>query len=326
MMRYVVKRILGLIPLFFGITLISFFIMHLAPGKPSDLQTQMNPRVSLEARQRLEKLYGLDRPLHIQYGKWLIRLMRCDFGRSFTDDRPVIQKILERLPITIFINLISLFLILTVAIPIGVRAGTRPHSFFDQATTLFVFLGYSVPSFWLALLLISFFGITLGWLPVLGIHSLNYEMMPWYEKIWDLKRHLFLPIFVSAFGGLAGISRYMRGSMLEVMRQDYIRTARAKGLPEKTVIYKHALRNALLPIVTLLGLSLPGLIGGSVIFETIFAIPGAGRLFYEAVLARDYPLLMGELVIGSVLTLLGNLFADLGYAAVDPRIRLSGKE
>jgi peptide/nickel transport system permease protein len=166
-----------------------------------------------------------------------------------------------------------------------------------------------------------FFGVYLDWLPISGLTSFNFNQLTLWHKIQDLGAHVTLPVLVAAFGGLAGMTRYMRGNMLEVIRQDYITTARAKGLPEHTVIFKHALRNALLPVITILGLSVPGLIGGSVIFESIFAIPGMGQLFYNAVMARDYPLVMGELVIGAVLTLLGNMLADVGYALVDPRIR-----
>jgi len=189
--------------------------------------------------------------------------------------------------------------------------------------SVFVFIGFAIPTFWLALLLMIFFGVQLGWLPISGIRSLNWEYLPAWDAFVDLLKHLILPVLISAFGGLAGLSRYMRANMLEVIRQDYITTARAKGLSRRTVIYKHALRNALLPVVTILGLSVPGLIGGSVIFETIFAIPGMGQLFYMAVMARDYPTVMGILFIGAVLTLIGNLLADLSYALVDPRIRVS---
>jgi peptide/nickel transport system permease protein len=245
-----------------------------------------------------------------------------DFGRSFSQDgRLVIDKIKERLPVTIFINLTSLLLILAVAIPLGVLSATYRHSFFDKATTVFVFIGFAMPTFWLALLLMILFGVHLGWLPISGLKSLNYEYLPPAAQIWDRISHLILPIFISAFGGLAGMSRYMRSNMLEVIRQDYIITARAKGLSNRQVIFKHALRNALLPVITILGLSIPGLIGGSVIFETIFAIPGMGQLFYASVMARDYPTIMGMLVIGAILTLLGNLIADVSYALADPRIR-----
>ena len=323
MLHYLLNRLLLLIPMLLGITLVSFVVIHLAPGSPTDMQTMMNPKVSLEAQKRLRELYGLDKPLHVQYVDWLSRLVRLDLGRSFAPDgRPVWDKIKERLPVTISINLLAMALILMVAIPIGVIAATHPHSWFDRTTTIFVFVGFAMPGFWLALLLMMFFGVYLDWLPISGLTSLFFEKMTFWEKVVDLARHLILPVLVSAFGGLAGMSRYMRGNMLEVIRQDYITTARAKGLAERTVIFKHAMRNALLPVVTILGLSVPGLIGGGVIFESIFAIPGMGQLFYGAVMSRDYPLVMGLLVIGAVLTLLGNLLADISYALVDPRLRV----
>ena len=311
-----------MVPLFFGITLISFFVIHLAPGSPTDLQTQMNPKVSTEAIQRLRAFYGLDKPLHVQYLIWLKKLIKLDFGNSFSpDNRKVIEKIAERIPVTIMINVLSLFLILIVAIPIGVLSATHQNSFFDKFTTVFVFVGFAVPTFWLALLFMILFGVQLGWLPISGIKSLGYEPSSLFMIILDRTKHLILPVLLSAFGGLAGFSRYVRSNMLEVIRQDYIKTARAKGLSERTVVYHHALRNALLPVITILGLSVPGLIGGSVIFETIFAIPGMGQLFYWSVMSRDYPVIMGILVIGAFLTLIGNLLADLSYSLVDPRIR-----
>jgi peptide/nickel transport system permease protein len=323
MIQYIVRRLFSLIPLFVGITLISFFVIHLAPGKPSSLQTDLNPKVSLEVRERLAKVYGLDKPLIVQYKNWFLRLVRFDFGRSFLDDRLVWDKIKERIPITLGINLLSLLLILIVGIPLGVNAALKSGSFFDKATTVFVFFGFAMPTFWLALLLMNLFGINLQILPISGIKSIDFEFMNLAQKIADLGRHLILPVFVSAVGGLAGISRYMRQGMLEVKLSEFVLAARARGLPERVIIYNHALRNALIPIITILGLSLPGLFGGSVIFETIFAIPGLGRLFFEAVMSRDYPLIMGELVLGSILTLLGNLIADIANAYVDPRIRYS---
>ena len=319
---YLLKRLLAMIPLLIGITLISFLVIHLAPGSPVDLQTEMNPKASPEARARLEKLYGLDQPVHVQYFLWLSRMVRLDFGRSFSPDgRPVLDKILERLPITILINVLSLALILAAAVPIGIISAVRPNSFFDKSTTVFVFIGFATPTFWLALLCMMFFGVHLGWLPISGISSYYADRLSGLAWVWDRARHLVLPVLISAFGGLAGFSRYMRFNMLEVIGQDYITTARAKGLSEIRVIMKHALRNALMPVVTILGLSVPGLIGGSVIFESIFAIPGMGQLFYQSVMSRDYPLIMGSLVIGAVLTLFGNLLADISYALVDPRIR-----
>lgn len=311
-----------MIPILFGITIISFAVMHLAPGEPTDIAAGMNPKATPEAKERLREIYGLDKPLHIQYLNWLGRLVILDFGESFSpDQRPVTDKIKETIPITISINVLSILLIFFVAIPIGIFSATNQNSIFDKAATVFVFIGFAVPTFWLALLMMRWFGILLGWLPISGIKSITYDYLSPAAKVWDIFKHLLMPVLLSAFGGLAGLSRYMRSNMLEVIRQDYITTARAKGLPERVVIYKHALRNALMPVITILGLSVPGLIGGSVIFESIFSIYGMGRLFYASVLSRDYPVVMGILVIGAILTLLGNLLADISYALTDPRIR-----
>jgi peptide/nickel transport system permease protein len=319
-----IKRLIFMIPLLFGITIICFSVMHLAPGSPTDLETQLNPRASADYRERLRAMYDLDKPLHVQYFLWMGKLAALDLGKSFSSDRrPVADKIFERIPITIALNVISMILIMATAIPLGVLSAVYRDSLFDKITSVFVFIGFAIPTFWLALLLMIFFGVQLGWLPISGIRSLNYEYLKPGMALLDLIKHLILPVLLSAFGGLAGLSRYMRSNMLEVIRQDYIMTARAKGLSERVVIYKHALRNALLPVITILGLSIPGLIGGSVIFETIFAIPGMGQLFYMSVMSRDYPVLMGILFIGAVLTLLGNLIADISYAVADPRIRVS---
>lgn len=313
-----------MIPVLLGITIISFTVMKMAPGDPTSLLTDLNPNMNEEAIKRIRAHYGLDQPVYVQYGKWLKNMLMLDFGKSFAaDNRPVIDKILERIPITLLINVLSMILILSVAIPIGVMSAVKQDSLFDKGTTLFVFLGFAIPTFWLALLLMILFGVKLDWLPISGFRSLNYAQLSFSEQVVDIARHLILPVFVSAFGGLAGMSRYMRSNMLEVIRQDYITTARAKGLDERTVIFKHALRNALLPVITILGLSVPGLIGGSVIFETIFAIPGMGQLFYQSVMMRDYPTIMGVLVIGAVLTLVGNMLADLLYSLADPRIRVT---
>lgn len=311
-----------LVPLFIGITLITFVVIHLAPGEPVEMQTALNPKASAKTRERMREFYGLDKPLHIQYVNWLGRLVKLDFGRSFAPDgRPVIDKVAERIPVTLSINLIALILEFGLAIPIGILAATNRNSLLDKGITLFVFLGFAVPTFWLSLLMMYVFGVKLGWLPISGLHSLGAARMTSFSWLLDTAKHLILPLGVATFGSLAGLSRYTRSTMLEVIGQDYITTARAKGLSERVVIYRHALRNALLPIITILGFSLPGLIGGSVIFETIFAIPGMGQLFYMGVMSRDYPLVMGILVIGAFLTLVGNLLADLAYAAADPRIR-----
>jgi peptide/nickel transport system permease protein len=325
MLQYIAKRLLGIIPILIGITIISFVVIHLAPGKPTELMMQMNPKAALEAQERLEKIFGLDKPLHLQYLIWLKNFFKFDFGVSFIDGRPVRDKIFERMPITILINVLALLVIFIFSIPIGIKSATRRGSFFDRAITLFVFLGFAAPGFWLALILMDLFGVRLGWFPVSGITSLDFENFSALGKISDIAQHLVLPVLVASIGGLAGVSRYMRQSMLNIIHQDYIRTARAKGLPERVVIYRHALRNALLPIITILGLSIPGLISGSVIFESVFSIPGMGKLMVDAVFARDYYTIMGGLVLSAILTLIGNLVADISYAYADPRIRYERK-
>jgi len=324
MAKYLIKRILMLIPLMIGITLITFSVIHLAPGEPVEMQMAMNPKVGKEARERLKKFYGLDQPLHVQYFDWVGKLARLDLGRSFSsDNRPVVDKIKERIPVTLSLNFIALILEFGLAIPIGILAATHRDTLLDKGITVFVFLGFAVPTFWLALLLMYFFGVKLNWLPISGLHTLGSDSYGAVMYLWDMLKHLMMPILVASFGSLAGLSRYMRSSMLNVIGQDYITTARAKGLSERMVIYKHALRNAMLPLITLAGFSIPGLIGGSVIFETIFSLPGMGQLFYQGVMSRDYPVVMGILVIGAFLTLLGNLIADICYAVADPRIRNS---
>ena len=318
----IVKKCLWMLLVLWGITIISFWVIHLAPGSPTDMETTLNPLAGEAARQQLEALYGLDKPLYIQYFNWLDRLLHLDFGNSMSaDNRPVLDKIAERLPLTISMNLISLFLTLLIAIPVGILSAVKQGSFFDRSMTVLVFVGFAMPSFWLALLLMLWFGIDLQWFPVSGIVSMDFDNLSPIGKIIDLISHLTLPIAVYTLGSLAGMSRYMRACMLDVAGQDYILTARAKGLSPFVVICKHALRNALLPLITLLGLSVPGLIGGSVIIESIFALPGLGQLFYAAVMARDYTMIMGNLVLGAVLTLAGNMLADFCYGLADPRIR-----
>ncbi len=311
-----------MVPLIFGITLITFVVIHLAPGGPVEVEAQMSLKSSAQARENLKRLYGLDKPLHVQYLEWLKRSVKLDFGTSFVDGKKVTDKIRERIPVTLKINILSLFLIIVIAIPVGILSAVKQYSLFDKLTTLFVFMGFSTPTFWLALIMMIIFGVTLGLLPISGIQSIDVSGMSFFERAMDQARHLILPVLLSAFGGIAGFSRYSRSSMLEVIRQDYIRTARAKGLKESEIIITHALRNALMPIVTILGLAVPGLIGGSVIFESIFAIPGMGQLFWMSTMSRDYPTIMGILVIGAILTLIGNLIADVSYAVVDPRIRV----
>jgi peptide/nickel transport system permease protein len=326
MLLFALRRLLLAIPLLIGITFVSFLVISLAPGGPLDFLTPEDPNASAEVKQKLIQEFGLDQPLHVQYGRWLGRVLRLDFGRTFLPDgKPVLAKIGERLPITLLLNVVEMLIILGLAVPIGVLSATRQYSLYDKITTVFVFVGFATPDFWLALLLMFLFGVQLGWLPISGLRSLNWEYLPFWRQQWDVLGHLVLPLAVATFGGLAGFSRYMRQSMLEVIRQDYIQTARAKGLPEEVVVGKHALRNALLPVVTILGLSLPSLIGGSVIIETIFAIPGMGQLMVQSVFSRDYPVVMGNLVIVAALTLVANLIADIAYGLVDPRIRLGGR-
>jgi len=324
MLAYALRRLLLAIPLLLGITIVSFLVLHLAPGDPAAVMVGGSEQpIDPEMYKQLVKVYNLDKPLWQQYWLWLSSLVRLDFGRSFAPHgRPVLSMIGERLPITLLLNIVEMLIIVATAIPIGALSATRQYSTFDKVTTIFVFVGFATPDFWLALLLMILFGVQLGWLPISGLRSLNWEYLSFWHQQADFLSHLALPVLVATFGGLAGFSRYMRQSMLEVIRQDYIQSARAKGLAERVVIGKHALRNALLPIVTILGLSLPTLIGGSVIVESVFAIPGMGQLMVQAAFERDYPVLMGNLVIVSTLTLVANLLADLAYSLVDPRIRV----
>ncbi|MEQ1600761.1 MAG: ABC transporter permease [Methylophilaceae bacterium] len=334
MSGYLLKRLFWMLPLLIGISLISFLIMHLAPGDITSTEASFNPKASEESRQKLRAIYNLDKPVIVQYGLWMKRMVTLDFGTSFAShQRPVFWQtkdkdgnvskgmIQEALPITLLINVLSLVLIIAVALPLGVISALNQNRAPDRAITLFVFIGFAIPGFWLALMLMYWTGVVHNWLPISGIHSLGFEKMSWIAQAADSLKHLALPIFISSLGGLAGISLFVRNGMLDVLHQDYITTARAKGLSENTVVYRHALRNALLPLITILGLSIPGLIGGAVIAESIFAIPGMGKLFYDAVMMRDFPVIMGILTIGSALTLLGNLLADVAYAWADPRVR-----
>ncbi len=327
MLAYLIRRLLISIPLLLGILCLSFVMLKLAPGEPTIVQQDLQARATGAQRETLRQLYGLDQPIHIQFGRWLWRAVRLDFGRSYMPDgRPVIQKIAERIPITLGLNILELAIIFSVAVPLGILSATRQYSLFDKSMTVFVFVGFATPDFWLALLLMILFGVQLGWLPISGLRSLNFEYLGLWAQVWDILSHLILPVLVASFGGLAYLSRLMRGSLLEVIRQDYIRTARAKGLPERDVIYKHGVRNAIIPVVTLLGLMVPGLLGGSVFIETVFSIPGMGQLFVQSAFSRDEPVLMALIVIGASLSLLGNILADVSYGLVDPRIRVSGRE
>ncbi|BAI79644.1 peptide/nickel ABC transporter, permease [Deferribacter desulfuricans SSM1] len=326
MLNYIIKRLLGMIPMLIGITMISFIVINLAPGDPVQFLSQMNPKVSETARAKFIKMYELDKPIHIRYFNWLKKVAKLDFGESFALDRkPVLEKIKERLPLTIYLNVTAMVLIFIIALPLGVLSAYYKDTLFDRGVTIFVFIGFAIPTFWLALLCMYYFGVVLGWLPISGLKSYNFDSLTMFGKIIDVIKHTIMPVGISVFGGLAGLSRFARNSMLEVLNEEYVEAARSRGLPENKILFKHALRNALLPIITILGLSIPGLIGGSVIFESIFGLPGMGQLFYQSVMMRDYPTIMGILVIGAVLTLIGNLVADVVYALVDPRIRYGKK-
>ncbi len=321
MLNYVARRVLQIIPLLIGISIINFFIMHLAPGDPVLLLTDRN--ATQEEVARIRALYGLDEPLHVQYVKWLTRVLKGDFGRSFIDGRPVLDHIMDRLPYTLYLNFLVMILIYLFSIPIGITSALKQYSKFDHIVTFFAFLGQALPSFWFALLLIYAVGIKSSWLPISGVATIGVSLKRYglWAVIADRAKYLILPVTVISLGSMAGITRYMRSSMLEVIRQDYIRTARAKGLPERVVIRKHALRNALLPIVTLLGFELPLLFSGSAIIETIFSWPGLGLLSVRAVFQRDYQVVMALNMIGAFLMVAGNFLSDILYVLVDPRIK-----
>ena len=273
--------------------------------------------------------YGLDRPLHVQYGIWMKNLLSLEFGESFKDNQPVWSKIVERLPVTIKLNALSILLVYLIAIPLGIYSATHPSTWSDQALTLFAFVLFAVPLVWAATMAIVFIcgGDFLYLFPPGGLESIDYsQQWPFWRKMKDQAWHLFLPVVLMSYDGFAGLSRYMRASMLEVLGQDYVRVARAKGLTEKVVVLKHVVRNSLIPLVTILAGILPGIIGGSVIIETIFSIPGLGQLGYESVLARDYPTIMALFSVSAVLTLIGILISDLLLSVVDPRIAFGRRE
>ncbi len=329
MRGYLLKRILLLVPTLIGISLISFLIIQLAPGDPATMrlgnaaQGIRDQALAEQIIRETRALYGLDRPLHEQYLSWLGRIVTFDFGNSIRDQRPVLDKLKERVPVSILLGGISLILAYLIAIPLGVYSATHQYSRTDKAITVFLFTLYSLPNFWIATLAIVYLGggDFLDVFPVFGLQTIGAENWTVWERFVDRLWHLVLPVTCMTYYTLAALSRYMRSSMLEVVRQDFIRTARAKGLSERLVIYRHALRNSLIPIVTLMANLLPTLIGGSIVIETIFSIPGMGQLGWEAVLLRDYPVIMAVFTISAFLTLLGILIADILYTIVDPRIR-----
>lgn len=325
---YALKRIAGAIPLILGILTLIFFVMHLAPGDP--MARYFNPNVSPEVIEQMRTNLGLDRPIHIQYLKWMGGFLTGDFGYSLTQMRPIADILPGVIWNTLQLTILTLILMFLIGMGIGMIQAVRQYSKLDNSLTFGALFFYSMPSFWFGLMLIlvfSLWAVQWGWpvsLPASGITSVDYDLMNGWEKILDRLRHLILPSTALAVGASASIARYMRSSMLEVIHQDYIRTARAKGLSEFSVIYKHGLRNALIPIVTLFGLSLPYLLSGAVLVEIVFAWPGMGRLSVDAIFQRDYPLIMATSFIFATMVVLGNLLADLLYAVVDPRIRTEG--
>jgi peptide/nickel transport system permease protein len=322
---YLLRRLIGAIPLLLGILTLIFFIINIAPGDPT--ARYFNPNVAPEVIEQMRRNLGLDQPLHIQYFRWVSAFARGDFGNSFGQMRPIAEILPTVLWNTVQLMLVSVVIIFILGMLIGILQAVRQYSVADNVLTFFALFFYSMPSFWLALMLILVFSLKAsqwGWglqFPASQMTSVGYEFMGPGEQFRDRLMHLAMPTVALGIGSAAGIARYMRGSMLEVIHQDYIRTARAKGLSERVVIFKHALRNALIPIVTLLGLYLPVLLSGAVLVETIFAWPGMGRLIVDSIFQRDYPLVMATSFIAAGLVVVGSLLADLLYAVVDPRIR-----
>jgi peptide/nickel transport system permease protein len=290
--------------------------MRLTPGDPVSLMS-MSPHVTPEDIERMRRNFGFDQPLYIQYFKWLWALVRGDWGISLGRGRPVIDIIAARLPNTLQLMAVSFVLSVVLAIPIGILSATKRYSIFDYSASTLSFFGVSMPVFWFGLILIIIFAVKLRILPSAGMISVGADSTDLIDRL----RHLVLPSLVLSLGGIAGWSRYMRSSMLEVVRQDFIRTARAKGLAERVVIYKHALKNAMIPVITVMALEIPGFFTGAVITETIFAWPGMGRLYYDSVMSRDYTVLMAILTVGAALVVVFNLIADIAYGFFDPRIK-----
>jgi peptide/nickel transport system permease protein len=331
MWGYIAQRIGLFVPTLLFITLLSFALSRLAPGDPAALKVGVGAEGGIAGRtglnertlELLRKQWHLDKPLWQQYLLWLRDLVTLEFGRSFQDNRPVLEKIAERLPITLAMNLFAVLIAYGIAIPLGVYSATHSGTVLDRFLTFLLFALYSLPSFWVAMLAVTFLCNPeyLALFPTGGIRSIFHsEQWSLWQRIVDYAWHLTLPMLVYTYASFAFISRQMRSALLEVLRQDYIRTAYAKGLPGRVVIWKHAVRNSLIPIITLLAGILPSLIGGSVIVETIFSIPGMGELSFRALVARDYPVIMAVFTLSAVLTLVGILLADILYAVVDPRI------
>ncbi len=316
MTKYLIRRLFQMIPLMIGISILIFFLIQAAPGGPETVFLASGRFVDLSIIEAYKAKLGLDQPVYIQYIKWIGAAVRGDLGYSYFSSRPVFDMIIERLPATFELMMISYVIAAVVAIPLGIYSAIRQYSFLDYAATTLSFLGIAMPVFWFGLILQLVFSVYLGWLPTAGRETVGSA------SLWDQLRHLILPAFVLSLRYIAGWSRYMRTTMANVIRSDYIRTARAKGMSERTVLIKHAIKNALIPVVSVMALDLSGLFSGAVITETIFAWPGIGRLFIQSMDNRDYPLLMGILLMGSFMVVFFNLLADVVYKWLDPRITL----
>ena len=315
MARYALRRVLQAMPLLLGITLGIFLLIRLVPGGPLSAY-EGNPDVTPQDLARLRQQLGLDAPLPVQYVRWLGHLGRGDLGWSLVTHRPVTSMIAERLGNTAYLMGLALALTFAIALPAGIISARRQYSWFDHAVTTMSFAGFSMPTFWSGLLAILVFSVWLRWLPAGGMYTVGEAF-----SLADRLRHLVLPLGILTLFSAARYTRYLRASMLEVLGQDYIATARAKGLGERVVIQKHALKNATIPVVTIVALDLPQLFSGALITETMFSWPGMGRLFWEATLRLDYPVLMAVMTVSATLVVLFNLAADLAYGFLDPRIR-----
>jgi peptide/nickel transport system permease protein len=321
---YIVRRLLGAIPLVLGIATIVFFVVNLAPGDPS--LRFMSPNISPQAMEQIRANLGLDQPIHVRYVKWLGALAKGDLGYSFTHNRPVTSVIAEILPNTLLLSVAAIGTAFLIGVLLGIVQAVRQYSITDQLLSVIALFFYSMPSFWLAIMMVLTFSLMatsiFGFgLPASDLQSVDYSFLSFGGKLQDRLMHLILPATSLALVLAAGVARYTRGSMLEVIRQDFVRTARAKGLSERVVIMRHALRNALIPIITLFGLYLPFFFSGAVFIETVFAWPGMGKLVVDAITQRDYPVIMGGSLIFANMVVIGNLIADVLYAVVDPRIR-----
>jgi peptide/nickel transport system permease protein len=320
-LQYTIRRVLIAILTLWGITIVVFGIINLMPGDPAAIQADVqDPKVSARIYEMMVKQFDLDRPIHQRYFRWLWRTVQGDFGESFADGQPIGPKIRERLPNTMSVATLAVILSLLAAVPIGIVQAVRQDGWFDRVSSLVLYALFAIPSYVMAVLLIYFVGVQVDLLPFRGMTSDGFASLPPLEKAQDLAAHFTLITFCFTYTSVAFDSRFVRGNLLEVLRQDYVRTARAKGLSERVVVLKHAFRNTFIPLLTRLGFLVPALISGSVILEVIFTWPGLGRLFFDGILARDYPVMMASIVITSSLVLVGILLADLLYAWADPRI------